>query len=155
MRSRPSSAARIRGVGQQAANQPAANPTGSSVAIAKSHREKVPICGTQADARRICRQKVSSPPGCRPSTYRYVVILLVDVAPIGRPILITCNDARFCVTTFVFFQAVVHRSLLCLVHSLYSHPEESQLFMPFAFFGSPARRLALQVKLTWRQLCQS
>ena len=33
-------------------------------------------------------------------TYSYVEILLVDVAPIGRPILITPNDARFCVTTF-------------------------------------------------------
>ena len=71
-------------------------------------------------------------------TYCYVEILLVDVAPIGPSILITTNDARFCVTIFFFspspFQVMVHGLFLCLVHSLYTFFEEIQDVHPNAFF---------------------
>ena len=85
-----------------------------------------------------------------PFTWWYVDILLVDVAPIGRPSLITVNDARFCVTTFAIlhlFQVMVHGILLCLVNSRYSHSEEIKLLMPLVSFGTPGYRGALYVNM--------
>lgn len=106
-------------------------------------------------------QEIASSPSARPPqpfTWCYVGILLVDVAPIGLPTLITVNDARFCVTTFTIlhlFQVMVHGILLCLVNSRSSHSEEVKLLMPLTSFGTPARRRALYVNLNWLQCFQS
>ena len=121
--------ARIRGVGQQAANRPAANPTGRSIPIAndrgaiqRAYRHAILKQTLKESIKRWLARHLHAHP--QPFTWCYVEILLVDVAPIGRPSLITGNDARFCVTTFTIlhlFQVMVHGILLCLVNSRYSH----------------------------------
>ena len=89
-----------------------------------------------------------------PFTYCYVEILLVDVAPIGRPLLITGNDARFCVTISFFFlpspfQVVVHGILLCLVHALYTPSEGIQDVHADGFFrrSGPSSYFIVQPEL--------
>lgn len=143
--------ARIRGVGQQAANHLAANPTGSSIPMGRSHTEDTPTCTSRADAKqKIYREMTSSPSACRPFTSCDVEELLVDVAPIGRPTLITGHDARFCVTAYLlsFFSHGAWHSPLSRSF-LYSHFDEGfKTFMPFASLGSPAHRLVLRIEFT-------
>ena len=94
-----------------------------------------------------------------PVTYCYVEILLVDVAPIGRPILITGNDARFCVTVFLFFpspfQFMVHGILLCLVHFLYTPSEEIQDVNADGFFRRFGPSFYFIVQLDLASILQS
>ena len=93
---------------------------------------------------------VSSPSARRLFSHGHAEILLVDVAPIDRPILITGNDARFCVTAPVFL--IIFRSmvlgvlLLCLApssSSSYGHSQEFNMLITFTSFVRLAHRLAL------------
>lgn len=83
-----------------------------------------------------------------PVTYCYGEILLVDVAPIGRPTLITGNDARFCVTFFFLFPQALFKSWCMASYSvssiLYTLPLKNfRMSMPMAFFDAPAHRPTL------------
>ena len=83
-----------------------------------------------------------------PFTYSYVEVLLVDVAPIGRPILITGNDARFCVTVSFVFPPALFKLWCMASYSVspifYTLPlKEFRMSMPMASFDAPAHRPTL------------
>ena len=56
----------IRRIGQQAATQPAAIPTGGSISLMASHTVPVPTCRTRADTRCTHREMASSQSSFRP-----------------------------------------------------------------------------------------
>lgn len=127
--------------------------------MVKSHTERIPKCSTGVDTKTILSRDgyLSSPSARRLFSYSHPEILLVDVAPIDPPhpppppILITGNDARFCVTVLVFFiifTSMVLSLLLTLApssssSSSHSHAQEFNMLIPFTPFARLAHRLAL------------
>ena len=134
-------------LGSKRATNPRRTPRGSRV---KSHTDRMPIHSTYLKNR---------PLRCRRFTDCHVDLLLVDVAPIGRPILITrSNDARFLRDHFQFFSSFSNygaghgspsRSFF-----IESPLEESKFFMPLTSFGRSARRLVSRINWTWLQFSQ-
>ena len=135
---------------KRSANLPT-NPMGSKRsfskgAIQRQYRHAV----FDADAKHICQDMASLPSVCMPVlfTYCYVEILLVDVAPIGPLILITGNDARFCVTIFFFFPPALFMLWCMASYSVSSilyklRLKKFRMSMPMPSFAAPALRPTL------------
>ena len=106
----------IRRIGQQAATQPAAIPTGGSIPIITSHTVPVPTCRTLADARCTRREMASSESSFRP----FSSFLSMYYSSTWLQLVTHAYHWLYCSAlheSFFIFQLLVHTILRSLVHS--------------------------------------